>query len=99
VRDYYALMPDNLDAGYALLTDNYKDDHASSRSSYAAFWGDIDDVSVSNVSGSSPGSVTATITYEFEDGRVYVERHSYSLVEEDGILKIDESEVLSSRQL
>ncbi len=43
--------------------------------------------------------MTATITYDYDDGRVYVERTRYRLVEDDGILKIDRSEVLSSRQL
>ena len=40
--------------------------------------------------------MTATVTYDFEDGRVFVERTRYRLVEDDGILKIDRSEVLSS---
>ena len=48
--------------------------------------------------GSPPGTVTATITYDFDDGRIFVERTRYRLVEDDGVLKIDRSEVLSSVQ-
>ena len=33
-----------------------------------------------------------------EDGRVFVERTAYRLVRDDGVLKIDRSEVLSSRR-
>ena len=51
---------------------------------------------MSDLTASAPGSVTATLTYEYADGRVFVERTSYRLVEEDGILKIDRSTVLSS---
>ena len=54
---------------------------------------------VSDVSGRAPGTVTATVRYDYEDGRVYVERTRYRLVEDDGRLKIDQSTVLSSRQL
>ena len=42
--------------------------------------------------------MTATITYDFDDGRTFVERTRYRLVEDDGVLKIDRSEVLSSVQ-
>jgi eukaryotic-like serine/threonine-protein kinase len=42
--------------------------------------------------------VTATLRYDYEDGRVFVERTAYRLVRDDGVLKIDRSEVLSSRQ-
>jgi len=37
-----------------------------------------------------------TITYYFRDGRVSEERTAYTLVQEDGTLKIDTSTVLSS---
>jgi hypothetical protein len=53
---------------------------------------------VSDVSASPPGSVTATITYDYEDGRRFVERTAYRLVREVGRLKIDRSTVLSSVQ-
>ena len=53
---------------------------------------------MSDVTAAAPGSVTATITYDYDDGRVFVERTTYRLVEDDGVLKIDRSEVLSSVQ-
>ena len=97
LRDYYALLPGDLDAGWARLTDRYRRTTAGSRDSYAAFWGDITRVRTSDVVARAPSEVTATLTYTFDDGRVVVERTAYRLVRDDGILKIDRSSVLSSR--
>jgi hypothetical protein len=99
LRDYYALLPGNTDAGWALLTDRYRRTTATSRDYYNRFWGAISRVQVSDVSSKAPSSVVATLRYDFKDGRIYIERTSYSLVPEDGKLKIDRSTVLSSRQL
>jgi eukaryotic-like serine/threonine-protein kinase len=96
--DYYALLPGNRDAGWGRLTPHYQRTTATSRDYYESFWSAIDAVRVSDVSASAPHTVTATVTYDYEDGRVYVERTRYRLVEDDGILKIDRSEVLSSVQ-
>ena len=56
-------------------------------------------VDVRQAAGSAPGSVVATLRYAFKDGRRFEERTSYSLVDDGGVLKIDRSSVLSSRQL
>jgi hypothetical protein len=58
----------------------------------------VDRVRVSDVDASAPDEVTATLTYDFDDGRRFVERTSYRLVPQDGDLKIDRSSVLSSVQ-
>ncbi|WP_076262459.1 serine/threonine-protein kinase [Intrasporangium flavum] len=99
VRDYYALLPGDTDAGWDLLTPRYRASTSGSRSSYARFWSAIDRVRVSNVEGTAPSSVVATLRYDYRDGRTYVERTAYTLVQEGGRLKIDRTSVLSSRQL
>ena len=99
VRDYYALLPSNTDAGWARLTDRYRSTTAGSRSTYDRFWASVNSVDVRQATGSTPGSVVATLRYAFDDGRRFEERTSYTLVEDGGILKIDRSSVLSSRQL
>ncbi|HET7820070.1 MAG TPA: protein kinase [Ornithinibacter sp.] len=98
VRDYYALLPADRDAGWERLTERYQRTTARNRDYYESFWGSVDRVSLADVSASTPGSVTATVTYHYDDGRVFVERTSYRLVREGGELKIDESSVLSSVQ-
>ena len=96
VRDYYALLPADRDAGWERLTDRYQRTTARNRATYDSFWGAVDRVRVSDVTAAAPGSVTATLTYDYADGREFVERTSYRLVPEDGVLKIDASTVLSS---
>ncbi|HEU5242339.1 MAG TPA: protein kinase [Ornithinibacter sp.] len=98
VQDYYALLPADRDAGWELLTDRYQRTTARNRATYDSFWESVDRVRVSDVTASAPGSVTATLMYDFDDGREFVERTSYRLVPEDGVLKIDRSTVLSSVQ-
>jgi hypothetical protein len=99
LQDYYALLPDGTDEGYALLTDRYRNTTAGSKESYEAFWGDIERVSIRDSTATSGGRVEATLTYTFDDGRVVEERTAYRLVEQDGALRIDSSTVLSSREL
>ena len=98
VTDYYALLPGDLDTAWGLLTERYQSGTAGSRRTFGSFWGAVDQVTASDVSGSPPGEVTATITYEYDDGRVFVERTSYALTRVDGVLKIDRSRVISSVQ-
>ena len=44
-----------------------------------------------------PIKAEATITYVFRHGRVVTERTAYGLVNDDGLLKINTSPVLSGR--
>ena len=97
ITSYYALLPGNTDAGWNRLTPNYQQTTSINRQSYDSWWGSIQQVQVSNASGTSPDRAVATITYTFKDGRVVVEQTAYRLVPQGGILKIDQSNVLSSQ--
>ncbi|SOC54385.1 serine/threonine-protein kinase [Ornithinimicrobium cerasi] len=97
ISDYYALMPDNTDAGWDRMTADYRTNHAGGFASYAGFWSDVADVAISDVQATPPDGVVATLTYYFVDGGVAVERTAYRLVDEGGLPKIAASEVLSSR--
>ena len=70
---------------------------ARDRQYYDSFWGGVDRVVASDVVGTPPDTAEATITYYFTDGRVSVERTEFRLVRDAGVLKIDNSSVLSSR--
>ena len=98
VEDYYALLPGDLDSAWGRLTPRYQTTTAKNRSTFDAYWGDVERVRATDADGSPPETAEATITYRFDDGRVFVERTRYGLVEDDGVLKIDRSEVLSSVQ-
>jgi eukaryotic-like serine/threonine-protein kinase len=99
ITSYYALMPRNTDAAWPRMTTWYQTNHAGGRQAYERFWDAIDSVSVTDVSGIPPNSARATITYYFEDGRVVRERTAYTLVNEEGRLKISRTTVLSSVEL
>jgi serine/threonine protein kinase len=96
IVDYYALMPENLSAGWERLTANYQQSHAGGFADYQNFWNAVHRVTVVDVSPTQDGSVGATIDYIFKDGRVVEERASYRLVTQDGLWKIDSSTVQSS---
>lgn len=97
VRDYYALLPDNRDAGWERLSPRYQETTATDRDTYDAFWKSIDKVSTRQVRGTAPDSVTATVRYDFDDGRRVEEVTSYTLVRDGDALLIDSSTVRSSR--
>jgi serine/threonine protein kinase len=96
VTGYYAQMPGDTDAGWERLTASYQREQTASKASYERFWGAIDRVTVSQAEGTPPDRVEATVTYYLENGRVSRERTSYQLVNEDGVLKINDTRVISS---
>ena len=80
-----------------LLTPSFQSGIAQDRAYYNSFWGGVQRVVATDVTGTPPDGVEATITYYFTDGRVSVERTEFRLVRDGGVLKIDSSSVLSSR--
>jgi len=80
VEDYYAVMPDDTDAGWSMLGGDLK---SQGRASYEEFWSGIESVDVSNVIAESPTSVVYDITYVTTDGTQSYE-HKRILLDEDG---------------
>ena len=81
------------------MTADYQQNHAGGPGGYEAFWSQVADVAVADVSASGPDTGQATLTYTFVDGRVVEEVTSYRLEDEGGVLKIAATDVLSSRDL
>jgi hypothetical protein len=96
ISSYYGLVPADTDAGWSRLTKAYQSANAGSRNTYERFWGRIDRATVSDAEGDPPDEAEATVTYFFKDGRVVRERTAYGLVNDDGVLKINSSRVISS---
>ncbi|GAA3553213.1 hypothetical protein GCM10022197_05380 [Microlunatus spumicola] len=95
ITTYYGLVPDDTDAAWPLLTSTYQRTTSGGRQSYERFWDQVDRVSVSKVEADPPSTVVATVTYRRGD-QVAVERTSFRVVEDDGVLKIAASSVLGS---
>ncbi|MGI8680348.1 MAG: serine/threonine-protein kinase [Jatrophihabitans sp.] len=94
--NYYALLPGNTDAAWMSLTATYRTSTSGSKADYQTFWSAIRKVTTAKVVANPPGSVEATITYFYNDGRVVDEDTSFGLVKQGGIVKIDSSKVISS---
>ena len=95
ITDYYALMPHNLKDGWRRLTPTYQQRTAGGFDGYKQFWDQFKTVTASNVSGQAPDTAVATITYVPKKGNQSVERTRFQLVEADGELKINASELVS----
>ncbi len=94
VTDYYALLPDDTDAGWERLTASYQR-QTGGKDSYEGFWNDIDTVTATDVSATAPDRAQATVTYVEKSGnRRSSERRSFRLVRSGDLLKIDQSSVI-----
>ena len=91
VAGYYALLPGDTDEAWERLTPNYQQGEAISRDYFEEFWDQFDDVSVSEIAVINELEVEATVTYVYDNGSSESERRYFRFVEEDGILKIDDS--------
>jgi len=97
IIDYYGLIPSNLQEGWQRLTPSYQRNTAGGFDGYSRFWGAMRQVTVRGVSPGPGGTVDATVTYVYDGGRTSQERTLFRMVQQDGIWKIDGSQVLSSR--
>ncbi|AUI58126.1 serine/threonine protein kinase [Amycolatopsis sp. BJA-103] len=85
---YYSLIPGNLQAGFATLTDNFKRTKNQSFERYSNFWKDYRGVAVSNVVESG-NTVSVTLTYTRAAGGTMTEKATFVMVQQDGRYLID----------
>ncbi|HEY2223062.1 serine/threonine-protein kinase [Actinomycetospora sp.] len=97
IIDYYARIPSDLPDGWERLTPGYQQNTAGGFAGYSGFWGTVQQVTVRGVSPGADDTVDATVTYVHDGGRSSEERTLFRLVRQDGIWKIDGSQVLTSR--
>ena len=93
VNRYYGLMPGGTDQGWPLLTARYQAEKTGGRAAYQRFWDQFSRVTATSVVGTAPGTVQATITYTYKDGRTSREQTTFGIVDDGGVLKIDTSSV------
>ncbi|QIG44740.1 serine/threonine protein kinase [Nocardioides anomalus] len=87
VSDYYATLPDDTDAGWAMLSAGMQ--ARIGRGTYDGFWATIDDVAVDEVSADGD-VVRVTLTYT-TDGRT--EQETRELTVTDGLISADSGAV------
>ncbi|MEO9138598.1 MAG: protein kinase [Jatrophihabitans sp.] len=96
IQSYYGLLPSDTGAAFTRLTPAYQAGTSGGRKGYDDFWGKVDAVGISQVVATPPGSVVATIRYEYSDGTTATERTSFTLVSQGGNLLINASSVQNS---
>ncbi|HEV7649999.1 MAG TPA: serine/threonine-protein kinase [Actinophytocola sp.] len=87
IRDYYALLPDNTDQAFDLLTGRAREKSGGKRT-YTRFWNTIESVQVEQTQ-SEGRNVAAVLLYVTKTGRTSRETTSFALVQKDGQLLID----------
>jgi serine/threonine protein kinase len=93
ITSYYALLPGNLEAGYARLTDRFKRDKTQTFADYQGFWRHYRSVTASGVSQSGSNSVSAEVTYVTTAGETIREHDIFTLVQQNGQWLIDSQQV------
>jgi serine/threonine protein kinase len=93
ISDYYALLPGSLPAGYAKLTDQFKQSRNLTLANYEGFWHQYQSVTVSGVTQQGPDRVSADVTYVTTGGNTIVEHDTFTLVQQNGQWLIDSQTV------
>jgi eukaryotic-like serine/threonine-protein kinase len=96
ITDYYALMPGNRDQAWNRLTPKFQASPAGGKSGYDRFWSNIRTIEASDVAQTGANVVEVTLLYTYNDGHRIRERHSYTLVNQNGTWLIDTVDVVSS---
>ena len=78
VDTYFDTVPDDLDAGWAMLSPAMQD--RVGRASYDGFWATIDSTDATDVRAVGADQVAARVTYQRTDGSVATENQVLSLV-------------------
>jgi hypothetical protein len=94
ITDYYQLVPGNLSKAWTWMTADYQQNHAGGWSGYTSFWSKIHSVAASDVTATLPSTVTAMITYHYNDGSTVRERTQFGLVFQQNRWLIASSSVL-----
>ena len=90
VKSYFGLLPGNLNAGFALLTDDFKRSLRQTPSTYAGFWGQFKSVTASNVRAAGGNKVSADLNYVRTNGsHEGPEHHVYTMVQQNGVWMIE----------
>jgi eukaryotic-like serine/threonine-protein kinase len=92
LTSYYAALPDDTQAGWQSLSSQLRD--SIGYDSYRGFWNTIADVSVTDTSPVSDGTVDVSLTYTHQDGRTEDEVRRIVVAEEGGGLRIAEDEAI-----
>ena len=88
VESYYGVLPDDTEAGYAMLSPGYR--ARTSYADYQGFWSTIDSVTVDGTAPAGGGAVDVTLTYTSDGGTDHEVRRIHLQRTDDGYLISDD---------
>ncbi|MEU5691245.1 serine/threonine-protein kinase [Actinosynnema sp. NPDC020468] len=94
VRDYFALLPDNVKEGFSRLSPGYQSS-SGGYATYEGFWEDVDSVKLDAVKENSAYAYEVDIAFTMKDKSVEKERRLVVLQWTDSALFISREETLS----
>ncbi|WP_173126989.1 serine/threonine-protein kinase [Kibdelosporangium persicum] len=89
VSRYYDLLPENPEAGWALLTPKAQG-LSNGRDGYFTFYAQMSDVRITDTNQDDKGNVRGTVRFKFKDGRETREPYRFTVIVQNGKLMIDD---------
>ncbi|MEV0069502.1 MULTISPECIES: serine/threonine-protein kinase [unclassified Amycolatopsis] len=89
LTNYFSLIPGDLQQGFGLLTDSFKASKHQTFATYQNFWDDYKSARASNVKSIGTDMLSADITYVSASGASQTNHHTYHMVNDNGVWKID----------
>lgn len=97
VREFYEVMPEDTDAGWALLTENLRD---VGQDRFDTYWNTIGPITITEPPEADGYQVTVGIRVVYEDkGRIYFKRNVIGVVVLNGRPMIDSMKEIASERL
>jgi serine/threonine protein kinase len=97
VEDYFSLVPDHLQAGWARLTNQFQRGTGKGLVNYFKYWRTVERVELKNPHPRPPHIVFATVTTYYKNGHVVTALYRFHIKREHGVLKISKADTLTSR--
>ncbi|MCE7005987.1 serine/threonine protein kinase [Kibdelosporangium philippinense] len=89
VEAYYDLLPENPEAGWALLTPKAQA-LSQGKDGYFSFYAEMEDVRITDVSDDGKGNVRGTVRFKKKDGSETRDPYRFTVVVVNGKLMIDD---------
>ena len=97
VEDYFSLVPNHLQAGWARLTHQFQRGTGKGLVNYFKYWRTVERVEMKNPHPRPPHIVFATVTTYYKNGHVVTALYRFHIKREHGVLKISKADTLTSR--
>lgn len=96
VAEFYDVMPEDTDAGWALLTEDLR---SVGKERFDRYWGTIEDITVTEVPKADGKTVVVGFVLDYKNNKRYFQRNEMKIVVSDGRVLIDTMHALVRERL